>query len=88
MRVREEGEEGGEEEVGEGGNLERKGRREKEEILRVLRGEDRGKGVGVGEGVEAYPLSTPSCMLKCVPFVCLFMSMLTLYVKSRTHTLL
>ena len=59
--------------------MEGKGRRLKEEILRVLRGEDGNMGVGVGEGVEAYPLSTPSCMLKCVPFVCLFMRMLTLF---------
>ena len=25
--------------------------------------------------VEAYPLSTPSCMLKCVPCVCFFTRM-------------
>ena len=68
----------GEEDVGEGENLERKGRREKEEILRVLRGEDGNKGVG-GRGVDAYPMSTLSCMLKCVPCACLFMRMLTLF---------
>ena len=43
-RRRGEGE--GEKEAGEGEKLERKGRREKEEILRVLRGEDGYKGVG------------------------------------------
>ena len=72
MRVQEEGEDGegeGEEEVGEGEKLERKGRREKEG-----RTETRG-----WEGVEAFPLSFPSRMMKCVPCVCLFMRMLTLY---------
>ena len=49
---------------GEGENLEGKGRREKDEMLRVLRGEDGNKGVGVGEGVEAYPLSTPLMYVK------------------------
>ena len=51
---------GGEEEMEEGEkNWERKGRREKEEFMHVLRGEDGDKGVGMGEGFEAYPLSTP-----------------------------
>ena len=40
----------GEEEEGERGKLERKERREKEEILRVLGWEDGDKGVGVGGG--------------------------------------
>ena len=72
VRVREEGEEGGGRRgCGRGGKLERKGRREKEEILRVLRWEDGDKGVGVGDGLDAYPLPPPSCMLKCVPCVCL-----------------
>ena len=80
MRVREEGKEGeGEEEVGEVEKFERKGRRGKEEILRVQTGEDGDKGVEVGEVIEAYPLCIPSCMLKCVPCVCIFMRMLMLF---------
>ena len=61
-----------------GRNIGEKGKEGKKELLRDLRGEDRDKGWEWG-GVEAYPLSTPSCMLKCVPCVCLFIRMLTLF---------
>ena len=61
VRVREEGEGGeGEEEVG-GEKLERKGRREKEGFLRILRGEDGDKGWEWGGGgvFDAYPCPPP-----------------------------
>ena len=68
---------GEEEEVGEGEKLERKGLREKEEIiLRVLRGEDGDKGLGGG---RSFPLVHP-LMNDEVSSVCMFfMRMLTLY---------
>ena len=81
MRVREEGEEvegrekrkcEREREFGEKGKKGKRGN-----FARSKRG-GRRQGSGRGGGVEAYPQSTPSCMLKCVPCVCLFMRMLTL----------
>ena len=73
----------GEEEVGEGIKIGEKGKEGKEEILRVIREEDGDKGVGVREGGRSILPVHPSCMLKCVSCVCLFMRMPTLLIVVK-----